>query len=109
MNLHYVVVPVLILLAGLLIAGLSVRRIFSLRTKTFSTLRKTAERIALSLVALVALLLVASSGFNIVAFAHFRHAPGGATYQVDGHAMRIDCQGLLPRAADTTYSSIVRT
>lgn len=93
MNLHYVVVPVLIFLAGLLIAWLSARRIFSLRTKTFSTLRKTAERIVLSVVALVALLLVASSGINVVAFAHFRHAPGGAIYQVNGHAMRIDCMG----------------
>jgi pimeloyl-ACP methyl ester carboxylesterase len=85
--------PVLILLAGILIACLSVRRIFSLRTKTLSTLRKTAERVVLCLVALVTLLLVASSGINAVAFARFRHAPGGAIYQVYGHAMRIDCMG----------------
>lgn len=93
MTFHYIVVPVLILLGGLLIAWLSVRRMMSLRTKGFGSGRKTAERIVLSVVTLVALLLAVSSGINVVAFARFRHAPGGAIYQVDGHAMHIDCMG----------------
>ena len=93
MTFHYIVVPVLILLGGLLIAWLSVRRMMSLRTKGFGSGRKTAERILLSVVALVAVLLAVSSGINVLAFARFRHARGGAIYQVDGHAMHIDCMG----------------
>lgn len=93
MDIRYAVAPLLIMLAGILIAWLAVRRINSFGAKSLSTVRKISERIVLSLVVLVAVLLVASSAINVVAFVRFRHARPGAIYQVNGHAMRIDCMG----------------
>jgi pimeloyl-ACP methyl ester carboxylesterase len=93
MDFRFAVVPVLIALAGILVAWLAVRRMMSLRTKGLGMVRKTSERIVLSRVALITVLLAASSAINVVAFARFRHAPPGAIYEVNGHAMRIDCTG----------------
>lgn len=93
MDLRFAVVPILIALAGILIAWLAVRRMISLRTKGFGSVRRTTERIALSALALIAVLLAASSAINVVLFARFRHDPPGTIYKVNGHAMRIDCTG----------------
>jgi hypothetical protein len=80
MDFRFAVLPILIALAGILIAWLAVRRIVSLRTKDFGRARKTTERIVLSVLALIAVLLAASSAINVVVFARFRHAPPGAIY-----------------------------
>ena len=93
MDFHYVVVPALIGLIGSLIAWHSTRRILSLRRKSYPKWRKITECIVLSLVALVAVALTASSGFNAIALYYFRHPPPGEMYLVNGHKMRIDCTG----------------
>src|ERR1700722_18216114 len=93
MDFHYVVVPALIVLTGSLIAWHSTRRILSLRRKSYPKWRKITECIVLSLVALVAVALTASSGFIAVALYFFRHPPPGQIYLVNGHRMRIDCTG----------------
>jgi pimeloyl-ACP methyl ester carboxylesterase len=93
MDFHYVVVPALIVLIGSLIAWHSTRRILSLRRKSYPKWRKITECIVLSLVALVAVTLTASSGFNAIALYYFRHPPPGEMYLVNGHKMRIDCTG----------------
>ena len=90
---NYVVAPALIVLAGILVAWLATRRILSLRRKSYPAWRKVTERIVLSLVALVAVVLAASSGFNAIALHHFRSKPPGQMYQVNGHQMRIACTG----------------
>jgi pimeloyl-ACP methyl ester carboxylesterase len=92
-DVDYAVVPALIVLIGILIAWLSARRVLSLRNKTLSTWRKITERIVLLLVALVAVALAASSGFNAIALHHFRAHMPGKVYRVDGHTMRIACSG----------------
>jgi pimeloyl-ACP methyl ester carboxylesterase len=89
----YVVAPALIVLAGILVAWLATRRLLSLRSKSHPAWRKVTERIVLSLMALVAVVLAASSGFNAIALHHFRSKPPGQMYRVNGHQMRIDCTG----------------
>ena len=93
MDFRFVVVPVLIAVAGILVAWLAIRRMMSLRTKVVGTVRRTTERIVLSVVVLITVLIAASSAINVVVFARFRHDPPGAIYRVNGHAMRVDCTG----------------
>jgi hypothetical protein len=90
---QYVVLPALIVLIGTLIAWLSAKRVLSLRNKTLATRRKITERIVLAMVALVAVAVTASSGFNAIALHHFRSRPPGEIYLVNGHRMDIDCTG----------------
>jgi len=93
MDFPYVVVPALIVLLGILIAWLSTRRILSLQRKSYPRWRKITERIVLSLVALAAVAVAGSSGWNAIVLYQFRHPPPGETYLVDGHEMRIECTG----------------
>jgi pimeloyl-ACP methyl ester carboxylesterase len=93
MDFDYVVIPALIVLAGILIAWLSIRGVLSLRRKTLPAWRKKTERLVLSLIAFVAVALAASSGFNAIALYYFRHPPPGQMCLVNGHKMRIDCAG----------------
>jgi pimeloyl-ACP methyl ester carboxylesterase len=93
MDFFYVVIPALLVLSGILIAWLSTRRLLSLGRKSYARWRKITERIALSLVAVAALAVAGSSGWNAIELYRFRHPPPGKTYTVDGHAMRIDCVG----------------
>jgi pimeloyl-ACP methyl ester carboxylesterase len=93
MDFLYVVIPALLILAGILIAWLSTRRLLSLGRKSYPRWRKITERIVLSLVAVAALAVAGSSGWNAIALYRFRHPPPGKTYLVDGHTMRIDCMG----------------
>ena len=93
MDFFYVVLPALLVLAGILIAWLSTRRLLSLGGKSYPGWRKITERIVLSLVAVAALAVAGSSGWNAIALYRVRHPPPGKTYLVDGHTMRIDCMG----------------
>jgi pimeloyl-ACP methyl ester carboxylesterase len=93
MDFLYVVAPALLVLAGILIAWLSIRRVLSLGSKSYPAWRKRTERIVLSLLALAAVALAASSGWNGIALYRYRHPPPGQSYLVDGHQMRLDCTG----------------
>ena len=93
MDVFYVVIPALLVLAGILIAWLSIPRLQSLPRSSYSRRRKITERIVLSLVAVAALAVAGMSGWNAIALYRFRHSPPGKTYLVDGHIMRIDCMG----------------
>jgi uncharacterized protein YpmB len=79
MDFDYVLVPTMILGVGILVIWLSVRRMRSLSTKPYHTWRKVAERIVLSIVALVAAAVAGNSSFNAIALHHFwalNPAPG---------------------------------
>ncbi|HTW49728.1 MAG TPA: alpha/beta hydrolase [Acidobacteriaceae bacterium] len=93
MDFLYGVVPALLLVVGILLAWLCLRRVFSLRLRAFSTVRKIAEGIVLSLIALVVLALGLNSAVNAVILHHYRAQMPGALYVVDGHRMRLDCTG----------------
>lgn len=95
MDFDYVVLPAIILLVGILIVALSVRRIVSLSTKSYRTWRKVVERAVLSVAALVAAFLVGSSSYNAIALHRFfaKNPPPGEFYSVNGHRMHMNCTG----------------
>ncbi len=93
MDFNYVVLPALLVLAGLLISWIALHRIRLLRSRSYSAGRKLTERIVLSLVALVSIAVAASSGINALLLHHFRKSPPGAIYKVNGRSMRMDCMG----------------
>jgi pimeloyl-ACP methyl ester carboxylesterase len=85
--------PLLFVLVGIGVAWLALRRLLSLRSKSYPGWRKATEGIVVLLLAVAAMLMAGSSGFNAAALYRFRHAAPGQTFLVDGHAMRIDCSG----------------
>ena len=91
MDFDYVVVPTLVALIGILVAGFSTLRILSLRRRSYPMWRKVTERIVLSFAALIAVAIAGISGFNAIAL-RANKLPG-KTYLVNGHGMRIDCRG----------------
>ncbi len=93
MEFHYLVVPAMFVLLGLSITWFSMCCVLSPRTKSLGSLRKIVEGVLLSLAAIVCLGLVASSGFNAIAFVAFRYAPPGSFYHVNGRRMRLECTG----------------
>jgi pimeloyl-ACP methyl ester carboxylesterase len=92
-ELNYLLLPSLVVLAGLACAWLSGRRLLTLWSKPFGAARKAVETIVLSLVAVIALVLAVSSAVNASLFVSFRSAPPGVRYRIDGYLMRIDCTG----------------
>ena len=93
MAFNYLLLPSLIAIAALVGAWFLCRRLFSLRGKRFSAVRKVTEGFGLSLLAIIAFGLAASSALNAAMYAWFRWAPTGVIYRVNGHRMRIDCVG----------------
>ncbi len=95
MDLDYVVLPAIILLIGILIIALCVRRFFSLSTKSYRTWRKVLERTVLSVVVLLVAVVAGSSAFNAIALHRFWavNPPPGAFYSVNDHRMHINCTG----------------
>lgn len=93
MDFHYVVVPAIIVVVGILTTWLFLRRIFSLRRRSYPWWRKLTERIFLSLMTLGAVAMAVSSGYNAIALHHIHAHPPGQMYTVDGHRMRIECSG----------------
>jgi pimeloyl-ACP methyl ester carboxylesterase len=93
MDFNYVVLPALIVLAGILIAGLAIRRMVSPRLKNHSAWRRAAERGLLSFLTVLVLAAAASSAFNAIMLHRDLAHPPGAIYRVDGHRMRLDCMG----------------
>jgi pimeloyl-ACP methyl ester carboxylesterase len=93
MDLLYGLLPTLLVILGILIAALCLRRMLSLRDRPWPTARKFFERIALTVVALGFLAVACSSGINAVLLHHERAAMPGRRVEVHGHRMRIECTG----------------
>jgi len=95
LDFDYVVMPVFLLTAGILIIWLSIRRLQSLSTKSLPRGRKVTERIVLCVILLVTAAIAGSSAFNAIALHHFwaSHPPAGQFVQVNGHKMHINCTG----------------
>jgi len=95
MDIDYTVAPALILLGGVAVVWLSLRRIFSLRSKVSRRWQRVAERVILSAVILVAAAVAGNVSYNAIAVHWFRghHPLPGTIYLVDGHHMRMDCTG----------------
>jgi hypothetical protein len=95
MDFDYVVMPALILLVALLVVWLCARRMRELSDKDYRVWRKAGERIVLTFIALLAIVLGGSSSFNAIKLYRFRAAnpPPGMLYTVDGRKMHINCTG----------------
>jgi pimeloyl-ACP methyl ester carboxylesterase len=95
MDFDYIVVPALILLIGVVVIWLSVRRIRSLSANVSARWRRVAERIVLSAIVLLAAVVAGSASFNAIARLWFRahNPPPGEIYTVDGHKMHMYCTG----------------
>jgi pimeloyl-ACP methyl ester carboxylesterase len=95
MDFDYVALPVIIVIVGVVLIWLSLRRILSLSTKSYRTWRKVVERIALSVVVILAAAMAGSSAYNTIALHIFwaHNAPPGAFYSVNGHRMHLNCTG----------------
>ena len=76
MDIDYTVAPALILLGGVAVVWLSLRRIFSLRSKVSRRWQRVAERVILSAVILVAAAVAGNVSYNAIAVHWFRgHHP----------------------------------
>ncbi len=95
MDFEYVVLPALILLIGVVVVWLSIRRILSLSAKVSKRWRRVAERMVLSAVVLVAAAVAGSASYNAIARLWFRahNPPPGEMYAVNGYKMHMYCTG----------------
>lgn len=95
MDFDYQIAPALILLIGILVIWLSLRRILSLRAKVTRRWRRIAERIVLSFVVLFVAAITVSTSDNAIArfWFHTHHPTPGQTYTVDGRKMYLECTG----------------
>jgi pimeloyl-ACP methyl ester carboxylesterase len=95
LDFDYVVLPALILLTGILVIWLSVRRIRSLTASVSARWRRAAERIVLPAIVLVAAAVAGSASYNAVARLWYRthNPPPGETYTVNGYKMHMYCTG----------------
>ncbi len=95
MDFDYVVFPALILVFGILVIWLSIRRILTLSSQVSRRWRRVAERIVLSAVVLVATAVAGCASYNAIALYWFRahNPPPGVAYLVNGHKMRMACTG----------------
>jgi pimeloyl-ACP methyl ester carboxylesterase len=95
MDFDYQVAPALILLIGILVIWLSLRRILSLRAKVARKSRRIAERIVLPLVLFFAAVITVSTSYNAIArhWFHAHHPAPGQTYLVHGRKMYMECTG----------------
>lgn len=95
MNFDYVVAPAILLIVAVPIVWFSIRRMRSVSDARYSKGRKITERIVLSIVVLVMVVVAGSSSFNAIALHHFWAAnpPVGQFVAVNGHNMHINCTG----------------
>lgn len=88
-----VVLAWLFAVGGVLIAGLCITRMVSVRGKDFGRRRKISEWVVLSLAAFIAVVIAVSSGTNAVILHHARAITPGKMYLVHGYRMHMDCMG----------------
>ncbi|MFZ0629654.1 MAG: alpha/beta hydrolase [Acidobacteriaceae bacterium] len=93
MDFPYGLLPTLLVILGILIAGLCLRRMLALRDRPYPTARRFFERVALSIVALLFLAIGLSSGINAILLHRERASMPGRLVDVNGHPMRIECTG----------------
>ena len=95
MDFDYVVMPAVILVVGILVAWMCVRRMLSLSSRGYGKWRRVVERIVLSTVVVLVAAVAGSSTFNAIAIRVFRatNPPMGNLYTVNGHKMQLFCMG----------------
>jgi pimeloyl-ACP methyl ester carboxylesterase len=94
-NFNYVVMPIVICVAGVFVVWLSSRRMLALPTRRYQSRRMWIERILLAIVILVTSGIAGYTAFNAITVHLFwlRNPPPGRLVDVDGYKMHIDCTG----------------
>jgi pimeloyl-ACP methyl ester carboxylesterase len=93
MDINYIVIPAIVVLALVLAACGVLRQIIRLRRGEYSRVRKWALTIMLWPVALLCITVAWLAAFNAIALFHYRHPPRGNIYRVNGRRMRLQCMG----------------
>ncbi|MFP5207809.1 MAG: alpha/beta fold hydrolase [Acidobacteriota bacterium] len=88
-------IPTLILVIGIAVTWFAMHRWAALAASGYSAWRKTAERVVLSIVIVLTVVVTGSSLYNVVALLYFRshNLPPGKIYVVGGYRMHLDCTG----------------
>ena len=95
MDVDYVVIPGLILLAGIVVVWLSLRTLLSMPVETGRRSWRVVKRVVLSIVMVIAVALAGCTTYNAAALLWFRmhNPPPGEMYQVNGRTMHMYCTG----------------
>lgn len=93
MDFNYIVVPVIVVLALVLVASGAIRRIITLLRGDLSRARRWKEGIILWPGALFAIGVGGLTAFNAIDLYYYRHPPPGNMYRVNGRLMRLQCMG----------------
>jgi pimeloyl-ACP methyl ester carboxylesterase len=94
MDLEYFAAPAVLLLVGVLVAGLAIRHTRSQPGRFSSKWVSVVDRAILALLVIGSLGLAASASFNALALLRFRAVnPPGNLVLVNGHRMHLNCTG----------------
>jgi pimeloyl-ACP methyl ester carboxylesterase len=95
LNANPLTLPIVIVLVAILIVALSIRRLRTLQQTPHGKWRRITERVLLSLVNLVCVLLAGCTAYNAVALRYYRalYPLPGKIYSVNGHDMHLYCTG----------------
>jgi pimeloyl-ACP methyl ester carboxylesterase len=95
LNANPLTLPIIIVLVAILVVALSIRRLRTLQRTPRGRWRRITERVLLSLVILVCVLLAGCTAYNAVALRYYRaiYPAPGKIYRVDGHDMHLYCTG----------------
>ncbi len=95
MNPNPLTLPIVLVLVGIVVVALSIRRLRTLQRTPHGKWRRITERVLLSLVILVCVLLAGCTAYNAVALRYYRamYPPPGKIYSVNGHDMHLYCTG----------------
>jgi len=87
--------PIVIVLVMVVIVALCVRRLRTLRHSTHRKARRITERVLLSFVILLCVVLAGTTGYNAAALRYYHaiYPPPGKLYQMDGYDMHLYCTG----------------
>ena len=95
MNPNPLTLPIVLVLVAIVVVALSIRRLRNLQRTPHGKWRRITERVLLSLVILVCVLLAGCTAYNAVALRYYRamYPPPGKIYSVNGHDMHLYCTG----------------
>lgn len=95
MNPNPLALPIAIVLVAILVVALSIRRLRTLQRTSHGKWRRITERVLLSLVIFLCVILAGSTIFNAAALRYYRaiYPAPGKMYSVNGHELHIYCTG----------------
>jgi pimeloyl-ACP methyl ester carboxylesterase len=95
LNANPLTLPIVIVLVAILIVALCIRRWQTLPFSKHAKWRRVTERILLSLIAFLCVLVAGNTIFNAAALRYYRaiYPAPGKMYVINGHQMHLNCTG----------------